>query len=122
LKYIFITIFSILSIDVNAQDNPEKYRYFTIYVNVEDAEFFKSILDVAGLSDNPDYNKQYQLVVNLISEDKWGKFVVIVKYDSPDADKDPKALRYAWEQFTQEDRNSIINWTGKNKINREKKL
>jgi len=122
MKFIIAALFIIISYSINAQsDSPKKYKYFVIYVNADDAKFFRTLLDEAGLIDDFNYTKKYQVVINILSDFACDRFIVLGLFGSKNVELDPDAFRWCWCQFSKEVESGLLNWTGKNKLNLEKK-
>ncbi|HMQ80701.1 MAG TPA: hypothetical protein PKE39_03705 [Ignavibacteria bacterium] len=71
---------------------------------------FTRILNETNLEDV--FPEKFQLVVNTADKEP---FVVIGRYDSPDAELDPNAYRYDWLFFSPAARGMILKC--RNKIN-----
>jgi len=94
------------------EDNPRTWKYFRILARAQDDSIFIMIQD--DLLIDPKL-ESYTLTINILDPQPINQYVVIGDEYSPDA------LRYAWDQLSENVREGLINWVGSNKENLNKK-
>ena len=86
------------------EDNPRTWKYFRILARAQDDSVFVLIQD--DLLIDPKL-ESYTLTVNILDPQPLNHYVVIGDEFSPDA------LRYAWDQISDNVKEGLINWVGK---------
>ena len=94
------------------EDNPRTWKYFRILARAQDDSVFVLIQD--DLLIDPKL-ESYTLTVNILDPQPLNQYLVIGDEFSPDA------LRYAWDQISDNVKEGLINWVGSNKENLNKK-
>ncbi len=112
LLFISINLFqsSYLFSQQKADDNPRTWTYFRILARAQDDSVFIKLQD--ELSIDPKL-ESYILVVNI--SDPYNQYVTIGDENSPDAN------RFSWVQLSKGVQLALLNWTGTNKENLNKK-
>lgn len=117
LLVIVFSLFFALSFLNNAfaqerEDNPKTWKYFKILARATDDSIFIKLQD--DLLIDPKI-ESYAIVINIMDAQPVNQYVVIGDESSPDA------MRYAWSQLSKPVQEGLINWTGTNKENLNKK-
>jgi hypothetical protein len=118
-----LTIISAKTFSQQGYDYQKQWKYFKIYFNLDeikakDTVNVKKLRDGLEMSDNPQFQKMFQVVVDI--RPKKYKYVVYGDFNS-DLMSDPTAYRYPWDFLSITVRGWLVNYTGKNKINKEEK-
>ena len=117
LTLLVIAIMSFISTTNNyaqeeREDNPRTWKYFRILARAQDDSIFIILQD--DLLIDPKL-ESYTFTVNILDPQPINQYVVIGDEYSPDA------LRYAWDQLSENVQEGLINWVGSNKENLNKK-
>ena len=94
------------------EDNPRTWKYFRILARAQDDSIFVILQDDFLIDPKLE---SYTLTVNILDPQPINQYVVIGDEYSPDA------LRYAWDQLSEQVQEGLINWVGSNKENLNKK-
>jgi hypothetical protein len=89
------------------RDDKTKYNYFRIFADVADDPVFIKIQDEIGIDPKLE---RFVLIVNI-------KEYIVNKYVQIGDIEDPGAVKFSWQQLSEEVRYKLINWTGSNKEN-----
>ncbi|MDQ3020598.1 MAG: hypothetical protein M3R36_08515 [Bacteroidota bacterium] len=111
---LFIAISLSQSSDIFSQteidDNPRTWTYFKILARAQDDSVFIKLQDELNIDPKLE---SYILVVNI--SDPFNQYVIIGDENSPDAS------RFSWNQLSKNVQQALLNWTGTNKENLNKK-
>ncbi len=92
------------------EDNPRTWTYFKILARAQDDSVFIKLQDELNIDPKLE---SYILVVNI--SDPFNQYVIIGDENSPDAG------RFSWIQLSKGVQQALLNWTGTNKENLNKK-
>ena len=92
------------------EDNPRTWTYFRILARAQDDSVFIKVQDELNIDPKLE---SYILVVNI--SDPFNQYVIIGDENSPDAS------RFSWVQLSKQVQQELLNWTGTNKENLNKK-
>jgi hypothetical protein len=84
--------------------------HFRIYADIQNNSFFKGILKQTRLDDV--FTRKYQIVVNT-KPDYDEAFIVIGRFESPDAEFDREAYRYDWLFLSRNLREQLLKYPHK---------
>lgn len=93
-------------------NNPRTWKYFRINASAEDDSVFVKVQDDMGIDPKVD---RYQITVNVSDPNPQNHYVVFGDELSPDA------MRVPWAQISKDVQQGLLNWTGTNKENLNKK-
>ena len=112
---LFVMIF-FLEKNANAQteseDNPRSWKYFRIFARTYDDSVFFKLQNEINIDPKLE---SYVLVVNYSDPSPINQYVVIGDEFSPDAS------RYLWSDLSKDVQTGLINWSGSNKENLNKR-
>jgi len=94
------------------EDDPRTWKYFKILARAQDDSVFIKLQEELGVEP---ILETYVLVVNILDPNTAVQYVVIGDETSPDAS------RYLWSDLSPEVQKALLNWTGSNKENLNKK-
>ncbi len=93
-------------------DDPRTWKYFRILARAQDDSVFIKLQDELNIDPKLE---SYILVVNTLDPSPINQYVVIGDETSPDAS------RFLWSDLTKDVQQALLNWTGSNKENLNKK-
>ena len=94
------------------EDDPRTWKYFRINARTSDDSIFYKLQD--DLLIEPKL-ESYSVTVNILDPNSANQSVIIGDETSPDA------LRYSWTQLSPTVQEGLVNWTGSNKENLNRK-
>ena len=107
---IFFLNSDIYSQDKEMEDNPRTWTYFKILARAQDDSVFIKLQDELNIDPKLE---SFILVVNI--SDPFNQYVIVGDENSPDA------ARFSWMQLSKNIQQALLNWTGTNKENLNKK-
>lgn len=115
--FLFLIVFlfsqsSLLFSQIEKDDDPRTWKYFKILARAQDDSVFIKLQNELGI--DPKY-ESYILTVNILNPEPMLQTVTIGDESSPDA------LQFLWSQLSRGVQNALINWTGSNKENLNRK-
>lgn len=113
LIYTLLAFLFLFSIDCTSskkikEPNVNKWRYFKIYADADDAPIFVKLQD--DLSINPKLER-YTVVVDVRDKDSANWYVI---FGDEESSSPP---RFAWSKLSKDVQDGLISWTGSNKEN-----
>lgn len=93
-------------------DDPRTWKYFRILARANDDSVFIKLQDELNIEPKLE---SYILVVNTLDPSPINQYVVIGDENSPDA------IRFLWSDLTPDVQRALLNWSGSNKENLNKK-
>lgn len=108
---IFLDVSSIYS-QQEKSDDPRTWKYFKILARAQDDTVFVVLQDELNIEPKLE---SYVLIVNILDPSPINQYVVIGDETSPDA------IRFLWSDLSPEVQKGLLNWTGSNKENLNKK-
>lgn len=108
----FFSQSSLLFSQLEKEDDPRTWRYFRILARAQDDSVFIKLQNELGIDPKLE---SYILTVDILNPDPNLQTITIGDESSPDA------LRYLWSQLSRGVQNALINWTGSNKENLNRK-
>ncbi|MEO8208966.1 MAG: hypothetical protein ABI840_00280 [bacterium] len=114
LLFIFTTIFhnSYIYSQQERGDDPRTWKYFKILARAQDDSVFIKVQDELNIDPKLE---SYILVVNILDPSPINQYVVIGDETSPDAS------RFLWSDLSSGVQQTLLNWSGSNKENLNKK-
>lgn len=113
---LLITLFLSQNSSVYSQlerdDDPRTWKYFRILARAQDDSVFIKLQDELNIDPKLE---SYVLVVNILDPSPINQYVVIGDETSPDAS------RFLWSDLSPDVQRALLNWTGSNKENLNKK-
>jgi len=94
------------------EDNPTKWKYFKINASTDDDSVYIKIQDEVGI--DPKLST-YVLIVNVLDRDPANQFLQFGDEGNTDAP------RFSWSQISKPNQEKLLNWSGSNKENLNKK-
>lgn len=97
---------------VEREDDPRSWKYFRILARAQDDSVFIKLQDELNIDPKLE---SYIIVVNILDPAPINQYVTIGDETSPDAS------RYLWSDLSKPVQNALLNWSGSNKENLNKK-
>lgn len=103
-----LLLISVSNVYSQSNDNdPTKWKYFSIYVNTNDDNIFLKLQEDIGISP---FLESYLMIANISAENELDWYLVIGDENSPDN------LKTKWRDISKEVRDGLIAWSKPNKI------